>query len=142
MMRMMTERTGRRGDCMRPGTTLLELTVVIMVILSMIGVTMFFAGGIDEWRKGKLGSEALREVYAAQRSFLADNPRRTVASLTSAELIPYLPNRASGLPTPEALDGSSLVVNVKVSPPVLTTTSGTAYDPSGTTKDSLWDVGE
>ncbi len=127
---------------MRRGTTLLELSVVIMVILSMIGVTMFFAGGIDEWRKGKLGSEALREVYAAQRSFLADNPRRTVASLTSAELIQYLPNQAAALPTPEALDGSSLVVNVKVSPPVLTTTSGTAYDPSGTTKDSLWDVGE
>lgn len=127
---------------MHRGTTLLELTVVIMVILSMIGATMYFAGNIDEWRKGKLGSEALREVYAAQRGFLSDNPRRSVSSLTDAELIPYLPNQATALPTPEALDGSALAVNVKVSPPVLRTASGTTYDPSGTTKDSLWDIGE
>ena len=124
------------------GTTLLELTVVIMVILSMIGATMYFSGNINEWRQGKLGSEALREVYAAQRAFLADNPRRTVGSLTTGELIPYLPNQAAALPTPEALDGSTLVVKVTVSPPVLTTAGGSTYDPSGTTKDSLWDVGE
>lgn len=127
---------------MRPGSTLVEMTVVIMVILAMIGATMFFAGGIDEWRKGKLGSESLREVYAAQRSFLADNPRRAVSSLSPAELVPYLPNGGTALPSPESLDGSTLAVNVKVSPPVLTTSGGTTYDPSGTTKDSLWDVGE
>ena len=142
MMKMNESTPLARHVRMRPGTTLLELTVVIMVILSMIATTMYFAGGIDDWRKGKLGAEALREVYAAQRAFLSDNPRRTIASLTDAELVPYLPNQATALPTPEALDGSALAVNVKVSPPVLRTSSGTTYDPSGTTKDSLWDIGE
>lgn len=126
----------------RGGTTLLELTVVIMVLMAMIGATMHFGGNIDEWRKGKLASESLREVYAAQRAFLADHPRRTVASLTVAEVLPYLPNRGAALPTPESLDGSSLAIDVTVSPPKLQYSDGTAYDPSGSTKDSLWDVGE
>lgn len=126
----------------RRGTTLLELTVVIMILMAMIGTTMYFGSNIDEWRKGKLASEALREVYAAQRAFMADHPRRTVNSLTSAEVVPYLPSRSGAMPTPESLDGTSLVVNVAVSPPRLQYANGTAYDPSGSTKDSLWDVGE
>ena len=138
----MKKNTDARKPRVEAGTTLLELTVVIMVILAMIGATMFVTGGISEWRKGKLGAEALREVYAAQRSFLADNPRRAVSSLTPAELIQYLPGRSGVMPTPEAVDGSLLVVNVTVSPPVLNAVDGTAYDPSGTTRDSLWDVGE
>ena len=139
---MMKQNTCKRKARMAAGTTLLELTVVIMVLLAMIGATMFVTGGISEWRKGKLASEDLRDVYAAQRSFLADNPRRAVSSLTSAELVEYLPSRTGVMPTPEAEDGTLLVVNVQVSPPVLRTAAGTNYDPSGTTSDSLWDVGE
>jgi type II secretory pathway pseudopilin PulG len=120
----------------------LELTVVIMVIMAMIGATMYFGGNIDEWRRGKEASEALREVYAAQRAFLADNPRRTLGSLTDAELVPYLPSRGAALPSPEDLDGAALTVNVKVSPPTLLDAGGTTYDPSGSGEDSLWDVGK
>ena len=126
----------------RRGTTLLELTVVIMVLMAMIGATMYFGGNIEEWRRGKHASEALREVYAAQRGFLADNPRRSLDSLTNAEVIPYLPSRGTVLPTPEALDGGTLTIDVTVSPPTLLTPGGTQYDPSGSGKDSLWDVGE
>lgn len=126
----------------RRGVTLIELTVVIMVIMAMIGATMYFGGNIETWRKGKQASEALREVYAAQRGFLADNPRRSLTSLTSAELIPYLPSRGTTLPTPEALDGTALSVNVKVSPPTLLHTDGSLYDPSGSGEDSLWDAGK
>jgi len=139
-MKMQRNNSGR----LRPvrGTTLIELSVVIMVLMAMIGATMYFGGNIEKWRKGKRASQDLREVYAAQRSFLADNPRRTLNTLTANELVPYLPSQAASLPTPEGLSGSALSVKVTVSPPVLLAPDGTVYDPSGTGEDSLWDVGE
>ena len=139
-MRIPTTNSSRR----RPvhGTTLIELSVVIMVLMAMIGATMYFGGNIEKWRKGKSASQDLREIYAAQRSFLADNPRRTLNTLTAAELVPYLPSQAASLPAPEDLSGSALNVKVTVSPPVLLASDGTVYDPSGTGEDSLWDVGE
>ncbi len=44
----------------RRGVTLIELTVVIFVILSIMGATMYFAGNIGDWNKGKEASAALR----------------------------------------------------------------------------------
>ena len=82
------------------GVTLIELTVVIFVILSIMGATMYFAGNIGEWNKGKKASAALREVYTAQRAFLADHPRRAVSSLGESELVPYLPSGAASFPAP------------------------------------------
>jgi hypothetical protein len=71
-MRSISSRTGRRGDEMNqipkkvdtmkqkaataagaPGVTLIELTVVIFVIISIMGATMYFSGNIGEWNKGK-----------------------------------------------------------------------------------------
>ena len=52
--------------------SLIELTLVIMVVLAFATATLFFAGNIKDWRKGKVASESLRSVYAAQRGFLAD----------------------------------------------------------------------
>jgi Flp pilus assembly protein TadG len=125
----------------RKGVTLIELTVVIFVLLSMIGATMYFGGNISNWRLGKEASESLRSVYAAQRTFLADNPRRTLGSLTSAELVKYLPNQSGVMPTIKSLDGTTLTIDVKVSPPVCRSGDGTVYDPSSSINDSLWDVG-
>lgn len=122
--------------------TLIELTLVIFVLLSLMGATMYFAGNIGDWNKGKKAATALREVYTAQRSFLADHPRRAVSSITESELIPYLPSGASALPVVEDLDGGTLGYNVTVSPPVLVTGGGSTYDPTGSSEDSLWDVGE
>ena len=136
---MKTKRSNQRTR--RSGVTLIELTVVIFVLISIMGASMYFAGNIGEWRKGKLASEALTEVYAAQRSFLADHPRRTVVSLTTDELVSYLPINTGKLPTVESLDGTSLEFDVTVSPPVLTL-GGSPYDPSDSNKDALWDVGK
>ena len=124
------------------GVTLVELTVVIFVILSIMGATMYFAGNIGEWSKGKKAAAALREVFVAQRSYLADNPRQQVASITGNDLIQYLPSGGSLLPRVEDLNGNSLSYDVTKSPPVLTELSGVVYDPSGSPTDSLWDVGE
>ena len=124
------------------GFTLLELTLVIVVILGFATASLFFAGNIRDWRKGKVASEALRSVYAAQRGFLADNPRRTLASLTDSELVPYLPTGDTVFPAVEDLDGTALSYNINVSPPVLEDSGGATYDPSGKDDDSLWDVGE
>ena len=126
----------------RSGVTLIELTVVIFVILSIMGATMYFAGNIGEWNKGKKASAALREVYVAQRSYLADNPRKPINSINSNDLIPYLPSGGSALPSVEDLNGNSLTFDVAKSPPVLTESSGSIYDPSGSFVDALWDVGE
>jgi type II secretory pathway pseudopilin PulG len=131
----------RYGSSLR-GVTLVELTVVIFVILSIMGATMYFAGNIGEWNKGKKASAALREVFEAQRSYLADNPRQEVASISRRDLIQYLPSGGSVLPGVEDLNGNSLSFDVTKSPPVLTGSSGLVYDPSGSSTDSLWDVGE
>ena len=126
----------------RSGDTLIELTVVIFIILSIMGATMYSAGNIGEWNNGKKASAALREVYVAQRCYLADNPRKPINSINSKDLIPYLPSGGSALPSVEDLNGNSLTFEVAKSPPVLTESSGSIYDPSGSFADSLWDVGE
>jgi type II secretory pathway pseudopilin PulG len=131
-------------NCASPrGMTLIELTLVILVIMGFMTASLFFAGNIREWRKGKVASVSLRSVYAAQRGFLADHPRRTLTSLVDAtELIPYLPTRAEIFPVVEDLEGTNLTYNIQVTPPVLETSAGETYDPSGRPDDSLWDVGE
>ena len=74
--------------------------------------------------------------------YLADNPTVSVASLTPALVLPYLPNNVTVMPTVKSLTGANLGIIVTVSPPVINAGSGTAYDPSGSNNDSLWDVGE
>ncbi|NQX02425.1 hypothetical protein HQ447_17340, partial [bacterium] len=74
--------------------------------------------------------------------YLADNPTASVANLTNELLLPYLPNNMTAMPTIKSLTGSSLAVIVTVSPPVINAGSGVTYDPSGSNKDTLWDVGE
>lgn len=122
--------------------TLLEMTIVIMVLLALIGSGFMAFRGLDKWKLGRTASETLRQVYSAQRLFLADNPTRLVSSLTATELIPYLPNNATVMPKVTSLTGTQLSIIVNVSPPVVNNGSGSAYDPSGNNRDSLWDVGE
>jgi len=133
-----------RVSSLRPqrGTTLLELTIVIMVLLTLIGVSMYATGNIGKWRKGREAGEQLRLVYAAQRSYLAENPTAAVSSLTNDLLIPYLPNRASAIPTVISLEDATLTIIVTVTPPVVDAGGGSVYDPSGDSQDSLWDVGK
>lgn len=124
------------------GVTLIEMTLVIFLLIALMSTGMFFSGRIADWRAGREASETLRAVYAAQRLYLSDNPTTTVSSLTEALLLPYLPNRPATFPTITSLTNSTLTVRVNVSPPTINNGSGGSYDPSGNTRDSLWDVGE
>ena len=122
--------------------TLLEMTIVILVLMTLIGVGMFSSKKIGEWKLGREAGETLRTVYSAQRMFLADNPTTLVTNITGSNIIPYLPNNATTMPKVKALDGSYYSILVNQSPPVINAGSGVVYDPSGSNTDSLWDVGE
>jgi type II secretory pathway pseudopilin PulG len=122
--------------------TLLEMTVVIMVLLALVQTGMFTSRKIDEWKLARSATETLRSVYTAQRMYLADNPTVAVSSLTPALLLSYLPNNPTAMPTVKSLTGATFPILVSVSPPVINAGSGVPYDPSGNNQDSLWDVGE
>lgn len=123
------------------GTTLIEMSVVICVLIALMSTGLYFSTKIKEWQAGKEAAEQLRGVYAAQRMYLADHPTTAVTSLTNEKLIPYLPNNPGAMPTVLSLDDEALGIKVTVSPPVLTL-GDADYDPSGNSGDSLWDVGE
>jgi len=78
-------------------------------------------------------------VKAAQLMYLADYPSTPVANLTQALLLPYMPN--GNWPILPSLNGAVPTINCAVFPPVAVL-GGTNYDPSGTTTDGLWDVGQ
>jgi prepilin-type N-terminal cleavage/methylation domain-containing protein len=123
------------------GFTLLEMTVVIMILLALASIGLFASTKYTQWQTGRTASEDLRNVYSAQRLYLADNPTAVVANITEANIIPYLANGATTLPIVKSLANESLTINVSVTPPVFQ--KGTnVYDPSGDSRDSLWDVGE
>lgn len=135
-------RTSRQSLCPAKAFTLLEMTIVILVLLTLAGIGMFSSRKMGEWKKGRAAGETLREVYSAQRMFLSDNPTKLVNAITSSDIIPYLPNNATSMPTVTSLTGASLGILVNQSPPVINAGSGVVYDPSGSNTDSLWDVGE
>lgn len=131
-----------RTRLLRPAFTLVEMTIVILVLLALTRVGFVSAKRMGEWKAGRAASETLRSVHTAQRLFLADNPTTTVATITSAMVAPYMPNNAGIVPTVKSLSGTSLAIIVNVTPPIINAGSGTRYDPSGSFTDSLWDVGE
>jgi prepilin-type N-terminal cleavage/methylation domain-containing protein len=122
--------------------TLLEMTIVIMVLLALMAVGFKVVKTSKNAEMGREAAETLRTVYTAQRLYLAENPATPVTSLTGTLLIPYLPTRATAMPTVKSLTGTNLGIKVTVFPPVIDNGSGGTYDPSGNSKDSLWDVGE
>jgi type II secretory pathway pseudopilin PulG len=124
--------------------TLVELTLVILVMMTLIGTGLMVSNGSKNAMLAREASETLRTVYTAQRLYLSDNPLVSVSSLGEKEetLILYLPNRATAMPTVKALNGSILKIKFTVFPPVIDNGTGGSYDPSGNSKDSLWDVGE
>jgi len=128
--------------CPKQAFTLLEMSIVLMVLLALISTSLSVSKKTDEWKLGRKASESLRSVWSAQRMYLADNPTASVSSITSTLLIPYLPNQATSIPTVTSLTGSTLTIIINVSPPVLNNGSGGTYDPSGSSTDSLWDVGQ
>ncbi len=124
------------------GLTLIEMSLVIFLLIALMSTGLFFTSAISNWKRGREASEKLRAVYVAQRTYLADYPLTSVSSLTTTLLLPYLPGSPASFPTVTSLTGTTLNIKVTVSPPVVDAGNGTTYDPSGNTKDSLWDVGE
>lgn len=127
----------------KPGNralSLIEITLVIGVMLTLVSIVTFSVGSIMEWRKGRDAAEKLRAVYLAQKSFLADQPSKSFATFTDAELIPYLPGRPGAMPVQLGMDGEALVINVQQLPPIFSN-GVDQYDPSGSSSDGLWDVG-
>ena len=144
-------KTARLSVRSKKGFTLLEMTIVIMVLLTLVGIGLLTSTKMDQWKLGRAASETLRTVYSAQRLYLADNPTRLVTDLTEPMLIPLLPKRntpgaapinlVAALGAVRSLGGGELGFNITVSPPQFTL-GGVRYDPSGGLTDSLWDVGE
>lgn len=123
------------------GLTLVEMTMVILMLLTLIGAGVFTSRKIGEWQRGKEASATLQTVWSAQRMFLADNPTRLPTSLTTTDIIPYMPNGATSVPSVTSLTNTQLAIMVNRFPPVVNNGSGGVYDPSGTSTDGLWDVG-
>lgn len=122
--------------------TLIELSVVILILLSLIGLGMHSTGRLDDWKLGRAAAETLRTVHSAQRTYLADHPTTAVTALTHAALLPYMPGAPAAMPTITALDGRQLTIRVNVIPPVVSGSGTTTYDPSGSSTDMLWDIGD
>lgn len=138
--------SGFHAGASRRGFTLIEMSLVIFILIALLSFGFGLSSAITNWKLGRAGSEALRTVYTAQRTYLADHPTTAVGALTHDMLRPYMPNGTAAIPTCTSLTNSQLFVRVNVSPPVLTATAGgvagVTYDPSGRPNDSLWDVGE
>jgi prepilin-type N-terminal cleavage/methylation domain-containing protein len=132
------ERSGS-SDFRASGFTLVEMSVVIAVILVLVGAASLGIKPYYTYRDGRAAGEALRSVKAAQLMYLADNPSTPVANLTQALLKPYMPQGA--WPTLPTVGSVVPTINCTVFPPVAVL-SGTTYDPSGSTTDGLWDVGQ
>lgn len=138
-----------QGNASCRGFTLVELTLVISIILLLVTVGLKSSSVFKNYRAAREASDILRTVYVAQRTYLADNPTTAMGSITPALLLPYIQNGPAVFPTGRSLTGTNLNIFVGSSPPFFTATgtvSGTnppaRYDPSGSTTDSLWDVGE
>lgn len=137
----MTKSRVTKSNLRSRGVTLIEMSLVIMVMLALIGGFFLTTGNIGDWQRAKDASLTLQQVETAQRQFLADNPQRSVASLTDAEVVGYMDGFAA-LPEMEDLNGNTITIDVTKSPPVWVDSGGDVYDPSGSTSDSLWDVGK
>lgn len=124
------------------GVTLLEMTIVILVLLTLVGIGTYSSNRIAEWKLGREAGETLRTVHAAQRMFLADRPTTLVQNISASDLLPYMPGNLTAMPTVKGLNGEQLSIAVNTNPPVIDAGGGAAYDPSGRNNDSLWDIGQ
>src|SRR6266478_3911534 len=110
------------------GTTLVELSATIGVIVLLAGIVSISVQPFFAYRDGRAAGESLRAVKAAQLMYLADHPATAVNTLTQALLLPYMPN--SAWPTLPKVGVQTPTINPAVFPPVAVLGGG-AYDPSG-----------
>jgi prepilin-type N-terminal cleavage/methylation domain-containing protein len=133
-----SRKPSRSRDFRASGFTLIELSITIAVILILAGAASLGIKPYYAYRDGRQAGEYLRSVKAAQLMYLSDNPSTAVTALTSALLLPYMPNGT--WPILPLVGTVSPTINCAVFPPVAVL-SGVTYDPSGSPNDGLWDVG-
>lgn len=109
-------------------------------MMTLSSVVIYSISALNEWKLGRSSAESLKAVYLAQKSYLADHPSDDFADFESTDLIPYLPNRPGAMPTAVGLEEETLTLNFNVMPPQFQLSSS-AYDPSNSSTDGLWDVG-
>lgn len=141
----------RAYSFLKKGFTLLELTVVLVVLLTLIGLGFSSFNGYNDWKKGAEAGTRLRAVYTAQLTYLSEHPTVEVENLAMTDIIPYLASGGgfltSAIPDPVDLkeidifivdlNEGKLQIKVDKSPPYITGD----YDPSGDPDDGQWDVG-
>jgi len=120
--------------------TLIEMTIVLLLILALVGGGIYFTNAYSEWEAAKRAGESLRTVYSAQRQYLSDNPLKKPSDITAELLLPYL-NGATSLPVIRDVNDEVLDIDLTVSPPLLKKGEDT-YDISGKNDDGQWDVGQ
>ena len=125
-----------RRNCL--GFTIIEMSIVLGILLALTGIISVSMSGVTKWKLAKNAGEDLRVVYIAQKTYLADHPTADPSLFDAADLLPYLPSGTVANQSVELEDGSSVIIDFKVMPPVLTGIT----DPSGDTADGLWDVGK
>lgn len=128
------------GRSRERGLSLIEITLVIGLMLALASIITYSISSMTDWKQGRAASEKLKSVYIAQKSYLADHPTSSYATLSSNDLIPYLPGSPGALPTQKSLAGEDLALNFRVMPPQFQIGT-TGYDPSDGPTDGLWDVG-
>lgn len=123
------------------GFSLVEISLVISLMLGLAAIVGFNIAAMQAWQAGKTASLNLQAVYAAQRSYMADHPSADMATVPKEQLQGYLPDGWSTFPVFVSLDYDALELDHTTMPPRLYL-SGTLYDPSDSTSDGLWDVGQ
>lgn len=123
------------------GLTIIELSLVIALIMMLAAVFFGMVFPLADWQKAKDAGLSLQAVYTAQKTYLADHPTQDIATVTAAQLIPYLPNNMTAIPTAVGKAGEALTVDFSIMPPVVKN-AGALYDPSGKSNDGLWDAGK
>ncbi|MBK1790113.1 hypothetical protein [Persicirhabdus sediminis] len=118
----------------KSGTTLIEMTIVIMVILIIMGVATMSMNQYRDWATKQEAIEDLRSVHMSQKAYLADNPTKGPSTLTEALITPYMPNQAS-FPTFKDKDDKPLEVTITTVPPTL---SGHPTGGSDDMEDGQW----
>ncbi|MCB1063131.1 MAG: type II secretion system protein [Verrucomicrobiae bacterium] len=131
---------GKKGSRHSHGLTLIEMSVTIALMMSLASIVIYSSSGVGDWKLAREAALQLRSVYVAQKSYLADHPTKSISSVSASELVPYLPDGATAIPTLESLEGGTLTIQFTVMPPVALSGT-TVYDPSSGPKDGLWDVG-
>lgn len=138
---MISPRTHLTQRRLRPnGFTLIEVSLVIGLLLGLATFATLNILAVRDWQQGKDAGLSLQAVFSAQRSYMADHPTADIATVTRAQLVPYLPQGWSSMPAVTTLEGDSLAVDHTVMPPRLLL-GGSVYDPSNGGSDGLWDTG-